>query len=148
MCPWGILFAGAAPAARRHRPPYGPRIGEWEPLAVPAASQIDEERRKDMIRVTMRAVISAVAAVVTLAAACASSPSVSSRAPDPHLVFPTRSDQGGMMMQALFTGPLVSRQGCVLIGRPDDYSFPVWPKGFTAERDDSGRVVVQDAEGT
>lgn len=29
---------------------------------------------------------------------------------------------------------------------PGEYSLPVWWKGFTADRDESGRVVVRDGE--
>lgn len=67
---------------------------------------------------------------------------------DPGLFFPTRkSEQGGAVMTALYTGPLVVRDECVLIGGPGEYSLPLWWKGFTAERDESGRVVVRDGEG-
>jgi hypothetical protein len=67
---------------------------------------------------------------------------------DPGLFFPTtKSEQGGAVMDALYAGPLVVRDECLLIGRPADYSLPVWWKGFTAERDESGRVVVRDGEG-
>lgn len=67
---------------------------------------------------------------------------------DPGLFFPTRNvEQGGAVMGALYTGPLVVRDECVLIGQPGDYSLPVWWKGFTAEPDESGRVVVRDSEG-
>lgn len=50
-------------------------------------------------------------------------------------------------MLALFQGPLLVRDGCVLIGRPGEYTVPIWWKGFTAERDASGRLVVHDGEG-
>ncbi len=50
-------------------------------------------------------------------------------------------------MAALFKGPIVVRDGCVLMGggsgRP---SLPIWPHGFTAT-EDSGRLVVRDATG-
>ena len=51
-------------------------------------------------------------------------------------------------MAALFRGPLVVRDGCVLVGSPGEYSLPIWWSGFTAERDASGRLVVRDADGT
>jgi hypothetical protein len=67
---------------------------------------------------------------------------------DPGLFFPTtRSEQGGAMMAALYAGPLVVRDGCVLIGQPGHYGLPVWWKGFAAARDASGRVVVRDGDG-
>ncbi len=49
-------------------------------------------------------------------------------------------------MTALFRGPLVVKDGCILIGQPGEYSLPVWWGGFTAEPDTSGRVVVRDAD--
>jgi hypothetical protein len=67
------------------------------------------------------------------------------------LFFPTtglRQGEGGAVMDALLTGPLVVREGCVLIGQPGDYSLPVWWSGFTAERDRTGRLVVRDGEGS
>jgi hypothetical protein len=39
------------------------------------------------------------------------------------------------------------RDGCVLIGSPGDYTLPIWWEGFTAERDESGQLVVRDVEG-
>jgi hypothetical protein len=66
---------------------------------------------------------------------------------DPGLFFPTTKSEQGGEMDALYTGPLVVRDECVLIGRPGEYSLPVWWKGFIAERDESGRVVVRDGEG-
>ncbi len=68
---------------------------------------------------------------------------------DPGLFFPTRKvEPGEAMMSALFTGPLVVRDRCILAGQPGDYALPVWWSGFTAERDvDSGRVVVRDSDG-
>jgi hypothetical protein len=43
-------------------------------------------------------------------------------------------------------GPLVVRYGCVLVGSPGEYSVPIWWKGFTADRDESGRLVVRDGD--
>lgn len=63
------------------------------------------------------------------------------------LFFPTKPEQDGAWMDALFRGPLVVHDACVLIGRPGDYSVPIWRKGFTAERDESGRLVVHDGDG-
>jgi hypothetical protein len=50
-------------------------------------------------------------------------------------------------MEALYRGPLLVRDRCVFIGRPGDYSVPIWRKGFTAGRDQSGRLAVLDSEG-
>jgi hypothetical protein len=55
--------------------------------------------------------------------------------------------QGPALMQALYQGPLVVHDGCVLMKSGSDYSLPVWPEGFTAERDPTGRLIVRDAEG-
>ena len=33
------------------------------------------------------------------------------------------------------------------MGSPGNYSLPIWPEGFTAERDQSGRLVLRDADG-
>ncbi|HET9672783.1 MAG TPA: hypothetical protein VFQ40_08040 [Actinomycetota bacterium] len=65
----------------------------------------------------------------------------------PGLFFPTDPQQQSAGMDALFEGPLTVRDGCVMIGRPGNLSLAVWPKGFTADRDDSGRVVVRDENG-
>lgn len=51
-------------------------------------------------------------------------------------------------MEALYRGPLVVHDRCVLIGGSGDYTVPIWPNGFTAEPDESGRLVVRDGEGT
>jgi hypothetical protein len=51
------------------------------------------------------------------------------------------------MMAALFRGPLVVRDGCVLAGDSGHYALPIWRDGFTAQHDDEGRVVVRDADG-
>ena len=51
-------------------------------------------------------------------------------------------------MYALFQGPLVVQDDCVLAGEPGMYALPVWPSGSTAEPDASGRIVVRDPEGT
>ena len=88
-----------------------------------------------------------------LLAACADSPGPmggGSISPSPltgtDLFFATHP-QGPALMQALFQGPLVVQEGCVLMGSPGNYSLPIWPEGFTAERDQSGRLVVRDADG-
>ncbi len=66
----------------------------------------------------------------------------------PGLFFPTsEDDRGGDMMTALFTGPLVVKDGCVLVGQPGDYSLPIWWNGFTAEPDASGRITIRDGGG-
>jgi hypothetical protein len=48
---------------------------------------------------------------------------------------------------ALFRGPLVVRNDCVLAGQPGDYTLPIWQDGFTVERDDDGRAIVWDGDG-
>jgi hypothetical protein len=96
----------------------------------------------------MRRLLGTVLAAALLAA-CAEAPPSDPRAdgeqPD-DLVFVT-VPVGNATMQALFRGPLVVRDGCVLIGEAPDLSVPLWPEGFTAARDDAGRVVVRDADG-
>jgi hypothetical protein len=83
--------------------------------------------------------------VTLLLAGCRDGPATSG----PGLFFPTSGDdQGGDMMTALFTGPLVVKDGCVLVGQPGDYSLPIWWDGFTAEPDGSGAIIVRDADGT
>jgi hypothetical protein len=65
------------------------------------------------------------------------------------LFFPTSGDdQGGATMTALFTGPLVVKDRCVLIGQPGEYSLPIWWNGFTAKPNASGHIIVRDADGT
>jgi hypothetical protein len=64
------------------------------------------------------------------------------------LFFPTTPvEQGGASMTALFRGPLVVKDGCVLIGQPGEYSLPLWWSGYSVEPDTSGRIVVRDANG-
>jgi hypothetical protein len=59
----------------------------------------------------------------------------------------SKPEENGLSMDALFRGPFVVREGCVLIGQPGAYAVPIWWKGFTAERNGSGRLVVSDGEG-
>lgn len=66
---------------------------------------------------------------------------------EPGPFFPTNTDEPAAGMEALYQGPLVVRDGCVLLGRPGDYSVAIWPKGFTAERDHDGQLVVRDERG-
>lgn len=75
------------------------------------------------------------------------SPSSDASITDASLFFATR-DGPPSGMQALYRGPLVVRNGCVLIGGPGDYTVPIWPHGFAAEPDGSGQIVVQDGGGT
>ncbi len=91
----------------------------------------------------MKRSLRSVLAVGLLLAACSDAPAST----ESDLFFPTKPEAGGASNDALFQGPLVVRDGCVLIGRPDEYTLPIWWKGFTAERDNSGRLVVRDGEG-
>jgi hypothetical protein len=92
-------------------------------------------------------------AIATLLAGCgAPPPPERPSANDPaaaesDLFFLSHPEQQMAAMEALFTGPLLVRDGCVLIGSAGDYSVPVWPYGFTATRDESGRVVVRNQGG-
>jgi hypothetical protein len=90
----------------------------------------------------MKGLVRVAAALAALLTACGSAvPSAS------ELFFPTDPQLPNAVMEALFEGPLTVRHECVMIGRPPDLSIAIWPKGFTAERDDSGRVVVRDERG-
>jgi hypothetical protein len=66
---------------------------------------------------------------------------------EPELFFATKPEQDVLSMDALYQGPLVVRNGCVLIGSSGTYTVPIWPKGFTAARDRSGRLEVRDPQG-
>jgi len=98
-----------------------------------------------MMRPVKRAVIGSFVALAALVlVACGDKPATSV----PGLFFPTGKDeQGGAMMDALYRGPLVVRDGCVLIGHAEGYALPVWWKGFTAERNDEGKLAVRDGDG-
>jgi hypothetical protein len=50
-------------------------------------------------------------------------------------------------MLALSTSPVVVRDGCVLFGQDGHLSLPIWPKGFTADRNADGDLVIKDASG-
>lgn len=93
----------------------------------------------------MRPIVAALSAVSLLvAASCAGgeiTPSTGSE-----LFFPTKPQQDVISMQALYRGPLVVRDACVLIGRSGNYTLPIWPMGFTAERGGSGQLEVRDGE--
>jgi len=52
-----------------------------------------------------------------------------------------------MYMDALSTSPVVVRNGCVLFGQGGYLSLPIWPKGFTADHDASGDLVIRDPSG-
>jgi hypothetical protein len=71
-----------------------------------------------------------------------------SAARDSALFFPTTpEEQGGASMTTSFQGPIVVKDGCVLVGQAGEYSLPLWWSGFTAEPGTSGRIVVRDADG-
>jgi hypothetical protein len=61
------------------------------------------------------------------------------------LFLPTASSDA--VMDALFTGPLVVRDGCVLAGTAPNLILPIWQDGFSVARDDAGYVVVRDGDG-
>lgn len=74
-------------------------------------------------------------------------PAGSTTATEPDLYFPT-TQHGPSGDAALSGGPIVERDGCVFLGGTQaPYVLPVWPKGFTAESDESGAVVVRDDKG-
>jgi hypothetical protein len=60
------------------------------------------------------------------------------------IFFATKPHRENVSMTALFEGPLVVRDGCVLIGGAGTYSLPIWNNGSTLSRDGSGRLVVRD----
>jgi hypothetical protein len=94
-------------------------------------------------------------AVATLLPGCGDSPAATERsatsdpaaATEAGLAFLSHSEEQVAGMEALFEGPLLVHDGCVLIGLPGAYSVPIWPHGFTATRDGSGRLVVRDDRG-
>lgn len=96
----------------------------------------------------MRRLFTLVLAVGLPLTACSDTRTRPSGTSEPGLFFATKPDERGAMMLALYRGPLVVRDGCVLIGSPGDYSVPIWWNGFTAERDESGRLVVRDSDQT
>jgi hypothetical protein len=85
-----------------------------------------------------------VSAVATFLAACADAPEA---APTPaaELLFLTHAEEQAAVMEAHIEGPLVVRDRCVLIGSPGGFSVPIWPLGFTADRNGAGRLVVRNA---
>jgi hypothetical protein len=80
--------------------------------------------------------------VALILCACSDAPSVPVV---PALYFPTAGSES--MMQALFRGPLVVRDDCVLAGESGNYMLPIWQEGFSVGRDDEARVVVRNADG-
>ena len=89
----------------------------------------------------MDRLLASVFAVALLLCAC----NASTPAGDTGLYLPTAGSEA--MMLALFRGPLVVRNDCVLAGQPGDYTLPIWQDGFTVERDDDGRAIVRDGDG-
>lgn len=65
----------------------------------------------------------------------------------PNVFFATKPEADRTSMTALFQGPLVVRNGCVLIGQSGGYAVPIWPKGFRIERGEADRIVVHDEAG-
>ena len=55
-----------------------------------------------------------------------------------HQPYFATAPRGNAVMQALFRGPLIVRDDCILIGEADHASLPIWPEGFTVGRDDAG----------
>ncbi len=51
-----------------------------------------------------------------------------------------------VQMTALLRAPMVVKNGCVLVGEGSSLSLPIWPKGFAAGLDESGRVVIRDTD--
>ena len=84
--------------------------------------------------------------VATFLAACSGAPA-GPATPEAELLFLTQADEQADVMEALFRGPLLVRDRCVLIGSPDAYSVPIWPLGFTADRDGAGQLVVRNLAG-
>ena len=64
-----------------------------------------------------------------------------------HQPYFATAPRGNAVMQALFRGPLLVRDDCILIDEADHASLPIWPEGFTVGRDDAGRVVIRDDAG-
>jgi hypothetical protein len=81
--------------------------------------------------------------------ACADDPMGPAESAHAGLFFPTKPDGDGSSATAQSEGKLVVRDQCVLVSGPGagEYSLPIWWDGFTAERDDAGRLVVRDEDG-
>lgn len=69
-------------------------------------------------------------------------------APPPQPFFPT-TPNGPSGDQALYNGPVMERDGCVFLGGAgvDGYALPLWPKGYSAERNADGFLEIRDDHG-
>jgi hypothetical protein len=95
-----------------------------------------------------RSVVFALGVALLLTACRGASQALNAPAASEHEVFfPTQPVDTGVYMAALIRGPLVVRERCVLIGGSEEFTLPVWRKGFTPDWDESGRLVVLDNEG-
>jgi hypothetical protein len=122
---------------------FSPETTVWNRMSSAGVTIDGDYDMMDWMGNRRHILLAAVTGSAIIATACGHRPATA----DAHLFFPTRHEQGGDMMEALYAGPLVVRDECVLIGRPGEYSLPIWWKGFTAEPDESGRVVVRDGDG-
>lgn len=82
--------------------------------------------------------------------ACSDSPVVtgglSADVPEP--VFFATNPHGRTGDQAACQGPLVVRDGCILIGASGNFSVPVWPEGFSLGTDPAaGQLTVRKENG-
>lgn len=110
------------------------------------------ETRANVILVPMNRSLCLAVALALLLAACDNAPSVreAGSATEQAVFFPTQPDEPRAVMQALYRGAFLVHDRCVFIGESPpagNYSLPIWRKGFTASRDESGRLVVLDSEG-
>jgi hypothetical protein len=122
---------------------FSPETTVWNRMSSAGVTIDGDYDMMDWMGNRRHILLAAVTGSAIIATACGHRPATA----DAHLFFPTRHEQGGDMMEALYAGPLVVRDECVLIGRHGEYSLPIWWKGFTAEPDESGRVVVRDGDG-
>lgn len=91
------------------------------------------------------AVVGATVMCASLAASCGNEQDSMSASPSSEpVVLPTHS---GTSMEALTSGHLVERSGCIELETDAGENWlVVWPAGWTAERDDSA-IVIRDSTG-
>jgi hypothetical protein len=103
-----------------------------------------EQRNRDELRIPqMEMKHGGAALLVTVALVACSGPGPSM--PD-GLYFPTVPRQDAYP-SAVLSGQLVERSGCVLVASGHRGSLPLWPEGYTATRNEDGRVEVLDENG-
>jgi len=117
------------------------------------APSFDDVIGRPSSRTAHRALVTVVSFAIFLGAAFfawrAFTPSpVTSPGGDANVFIAVDPHTPNVVMTAFTRSPLVVRDGCVLIGGSgQDPTLPIWPKGFTAGMNDSGRVEILDENG-